>query len=247
MYGAPYDLLAAALGVRADRLRGIVARWRRAGLAATGSPNRTYFLIEWCAEVYVMSPRSRGRPPGRGRRRQPIGHPAARQSRRTEPGPRVGKSPDCWFDEPDPADCMSWAAPAGHGSYEGMNLELLDPEVEDELMFLIEAQHPEFAAALHGHGDVMVGGEPVNPRLHIAMHHIVARQLMGNDPPEVWRTVQRLAELGYDWHTVMHMIAGLVAADVHGEMTGQSRFDPADYARRLDELPGDWPPPINSG
>jgi hypothetical protein len=36
MYGAPYDLLAAFLGVRADRARGIVARWRRAGYAATG-------------------------------------------------------------------------------------------------------------------------------------------------------------------------------------------------------------------
>jgi hypothetical protein len=36
MYGAPYDLLAAYLGVRADRVRGIVARWRAAGWAATG-------------------------------------------------------------------------------------------------------------------------------------------------------------------------------------------------------------------
>jgi hypothetical protein len=36
MYGAPYDLLAGALRVREDRLRGIVARWRRAGFAATG-------------------------------------------------------------------------------------------------------------------------------------------------------------------------------------------------------------------
>jgi hypothetical protein len=36
MYGTPYDLLAAYLGVRADRLRGIVARWRRAGYVATG-------------------------------------------------------------------------------------------------------------------------------------------------------------------------------------------------------------------
>jgi hypothetical protein len=36
MYGAPYDLLAAHLGVRDDRLRAIVARWRRAGYAATG-------------------------------------------------------------------------------------------------------------------------------------------------------------------------------------------------------------------
>jgi hypothetical protein len=35
MYAALYDLLAVALGVRADRLRGIVARWRNAGYAAT--------------------------------------------------------------------------------------------------------------------------------------------------------------------------------------------------------------------
>jgi hypothetical protein len=36
MYGAPYDLLAAFLGVWEDRARGIVARWRKAGYAATG-------------------------------------------------------------------------------------------------------------------------------------------------------------------------------------------------------------------
>jgi hypothetical protein len=36
MYGAPYDLLATYLDVRADRLRGIVARWRHAGYAETG-------------------------------------------------------------------------------------------------------------------------------------------------------------------------------------------------------------------
>ena len=36
-FGAPYDLLAAALNVRADRLRGVVARWRHAGCAETGT------------------------------------------------------------------------------------------------------------------------------------------------------------------------------------------------------------------
>ena len=35
-YAAPYDLLAAALGAQPVRLRGITARWRRAGYAATG-------------------------------------------------------------------------------------------------------------------------------------------------------------------------------------------------------------------
>ena len=36
-FGGPYDLLAAALHVRSDRLRGIVARWRHAGYAETGT------------------------------------------------------------------------------------------------------------------------------------------------------------------------------------------------------------------
>jgi hypothetical protein len=36
-YAAPYDLLAAVLGVQPARLRGIVARWRNAGLARTGT------------------------------------------------------------------------------------------------------------------------------------------------------------------------------------------------------------------
>ena len=36
MYGAAYDLLAAFLGVREDRARGILSRWRRAGYADTG-------------------------------------------------------------------------------------------------------------------------------------------------------------------------------------------------------------------
>jgi hypothetical protein len=35
-FGAPYDLLADAPGARQARLRGVTARWRRAGYAATG-------------------------------------------------------------------------------------------------------------------------------------------------------------------------------------------------------------------
>jgi hypothetical protein len=36
-YGAPVDLLAAALNVHEERLRGILSRWRRAGYVATGN------------------------------------------------------------------------------------------------------------------------------------------------------------------------------------------------------------------
>ena len=45
MYAAPYDLLALRLGVTEARLRGVVARWRNAGLAATGRLTEGPF---WC-------------------------------------------------------------------------------------------------------------------------------------------------------------------------------------------------------
>lgn len=197
-----------------------------------------------------MSPRSRGRPPGRGRRQQP-----------RRPGPRPGgphlaavpaggetpadeeEATDCWFDEPEPGDRRSWALPCAHGIYQGLDLELLDPGDEDERALLIEALHPEFADALHGEKDVIIGGETVNPRLHVAMHQVVANQLLADDPPQTWQTVQRLARLGYDWHNIMHMIASLVTEDVYSALQEHRQPDPAAYVRRLSELPGDWPPP----
>jgi hypothetical protein len=90
---------------------------------------------------------------------------------------------------------------------------------------------------------VLVGGQTANPRLHVAMHQVVANQLLADDPPEAWQTVQRLAGLGYDWHNIMHMIAALVTEDVHAALQEHRQPDPADYTRRLNELPGDWPPP----
>jgi hypothetical protein len=76
---------------------------------------------------------------------------------------------------------------------------------------LLEAQHPEFEDALRNGEQMIVGGEPFSPRLHIALHQIVASQLLVGDPPETWQTVQRLAGLGYDWHNIMQMIAAVVS------------------------------------
>jgi hypothetical protein len=49
MYGAPYDLLASFLAVRPDRLRGIAARWRRAGYAQTArlGPGSAWCWLTW--------------------------------------------------------------------------------------------------------------------------------------------------------------------------------------------------------
>jgi Domain of unknown function (DUF1841) len=89
----------------------------------------------------------------------------------------------------------------------------------------------------------VMGGEPVNPWLHVAMHQVVANQLLAGDPPETWQTVQRLAGLGYDWHNIMHMIASLITEDVYSALKEDRQPDPGPYARRLGGLHGDWPPP----
>ena len=90
-------------------------------------------------------------------------------------------------------------------------------------------------------------GEPMSPRLHVTMHQVISNQLLADDPPETWQTVQRLAGLGYDWHNVMHLVMGPVTEAVYETLAEKRPFDRADYMRRLAELPGDWPPPEELG
>jgi Domain of unknown function (DUF1841) len=138
--------------------------------------------------------------------------------------------------------------PPGHGTYQGLDLERLDPDDEDERTFLLEAQHLEMAEALERHEEMTgADGEPMNPTLHVTLHQVVANQLLADDPPETWHAVQRLAGLGYDWHNVMHLVMGPVAEAFYETMAEKRPFDRADYVRRLAELPGDWPPPEELG
>jgi len=77
-----------------------------------------------------MSPKSRGRPPGRGRSRRPASgrRPAGKPQRAGSISGWVAEEDtDCWFDEPLPGDRRSWAVPPGHGSYQDLDLERLDP------------------------------------------------------------------------------------------------------------------------
>ena len=191
-----------------------------------------------------MSPKSRGRPPGRGRSRKAGRRPAAGRRPITGVTAWAEETTDCWFDEPVPGDRRSWAVPPGHGTYQGLELERLDPDDEHERGFLLEAQHPEWAEALEAHEEVITdSGETVNPTLHVTLHGVVANQLLADNPPETWQTVQRLAGLGYDWHNVMHMIMGPVSESVYQAMARKRPFDREEFVRQLNELPGDWPPP----
>ena len=150
--------------------------------------------------------------------------------------------------DPVPGDRRSWAAPPAHGLYRGLELEELDPDDEDQLTFLLEAHHPELADALSQHEEmVTASGDVINPTMHVLLHVVVAQQILAEDPPQTWQAVQRLAGLGYDWHNVMHMISELVSNDLWQAQAEGRAPDPADYVRRLGELPGDWPSPEELG
>jgi hypothetical protein len=111
----------------------------------------------------------------------------------------------------------------------------LDPNDPDERSILIEGEHPEYHDALE---DPSFEGEidGVNPRLHIAMHEIVANQLWDNDPPEVWEAARRLDALGHDRHDILHAIGELVAKQLHAVLTSQQPFDLDDYRAGLERL-----------
>jgi hypothetical protein len=111
----------------------------------------------------------------------------------------------------------------------------LDPGDSDERRLLIEGEHPEYHAALL---DPAFDGEieGVNPRLHIAIHEIVANQLWENDPPEAWHAAKRLHDAGVDRHDILHQLGGVVAAHLHGALTERQAVDPAAYRQALDAL-----------
>jgi len=132
-----------------------------------------------------------------------------------------------------------FVCPSASGRYQGIELEYLDPADPDERRILLEAEHPELHRALQrrGDGEVVVEGQPINPRLHIAMHEIVANQLWDDDPPEAWETAQRLLAFGYERHEVLHMLCSVVAREVWKTLDSGLPSDTARYLAALGELP----------
>jgi hypothetical protein len=111
----------------------------------------------------------------------------------------------------------------------------LDPGDPDERRLLIEGEHPEYHGAL---ADPAFDGEidGVNPRLHIAIHEVVANQLWENDPTEAWRAAKRLRDAGIDRHDILHQLGGVVSVHLHGALTKRQAVDLAAYRQALNAL-----------
>jgi Domain of unknown function (DUF1841) len=153
-------------------------------------------------------------------------------------GPGVGRRPDKRGAE---ERRKSFACPSAHGRYEGIELDHLDPADPDDRRILIEAAHPELHRALRrGDDEIVLHGTTMSPRMHIALHEIVANQLWVDDPPETWQTAQRLSALGYERDEVVHMLCSVVARELWHVVGADSPSDPERFAAKLDELPESW-------
>jgi hypothetical protein len=122
-------------------------------------------------------------------------------------------------------------------------LELGFEDLADEDLrgVVIRAEHREFEEALAAGVREFDGPTgPVNPRLHLVMHGIVAIQLWDNSPPEVWETAKRLLQAGYERHEVLHMLGRPVAAQVWEAWHDERAYDRDAHVAALDALPESW-------
>ena len=131
--------------------------------------------------------------------------------------------------------------PPVSGSFDDIDLELLDPADEHDRSMLILAEHPELQRAIDADLDeIHLHGTTMNPRLHLLMHEIVANQLWDDDPPEVWQTAQRLLAAGYERHEILHMLARPVSDQVWEALHDERPYDHERHVAALHALPGAW-------
>lgn len=131
-------------------------------------------------------------------------------------------------------DPLSFAVPPVKGMYEGIALEELDPADGDDRSVLIRAAHAaEESFDLHDDGEMDMD-------LHLAVHEAVAHQVIGDDPPEVWPTAQRLMRAGHQPHTVLHMLGFAFGGELWTSLRERQPYDADAYRRALAALPDSW-------
>lgn len=116
--------------------------------------------------------------------------------------------------------------------------DLADPDARS---IVIRHEHPEFEDALNDDfEEVDLGYGPINPRLHLAMHEIVATQLWDGDPSEVWETAVRLRDAGYERHEILHMLGRPVTDQIWAAWHDHQPYDRARHVASLRALPASW-------
>jgi hypothetical protein len=121
----------------------------------------------------------------------------------------------------------------------GFGLEdLSDPDMRS---LVIRHEHPELAEALkQGRSEIETDDRRINPRLHLAMHEIVAAQLWDDSPPEVWETTVRLLDAGYVRHEILHMLGRAVSNQIWAALHDERPYDRDRHVAALRALPASW-------
>jgi Domain of unknown function (DUF1841) len=123
----------------------------------------------------------------------------------------------------------------------GLEIGLDELADEDLRAVVIRAEHPELEDGLKAGVRELEGPNgPINPRLHLVMHGIVANQLWDDSPPEVWETAPRLLDSGYERHEILHMLGRPVAAQVWEAWIDERLYDRDAHVVALRALPGTW-------
>lgn len=119
--------------------------------------------------------------------------------------------------------------------------ELLDAHDADDRAALIRLAHPDLDEAIaQNRAEPRVDGVPINPRLHLIVHEMVATQIIDDDPPEVFETAQRLLALGRDPHEVLHMLGSVASTQIWTALHEQQQFSREDHLAALAALPERW-------
>ena len=127
------------------------------------------------------------------------------------------------------------------GTFDDIDLALLDPADEHDRSVLILAEHPELQRAIDADLDeIHLHGTTMNPRLHLLMHEVVANQLWDDDPPEVLQTAQRLLAAGYERHEILHMLASVTSNTLYETLHDDRPADPEAIHQGLAALPESW-------
>jgi hypothetical protein len=111
---------------------------------------------------------------------------------------------------------------------------------EDEAMRIALKSHPQWQRQWERDTlpDEIIGedGQPMSPRMHMAVHTIVERQLAADDPQGVVAIAQELEKLGLSQHEVRHAIGQAVGSQIWS-MTKESRvFDADRYLAELGQI-----------
>ena len=122
-----------------------------------------------------------------------------------------------------------------------LDMSLTDLADPDARSIVIRHEHPEFEDALNDDlEEIDLGYGPINPRLHLAMHEIVATQLWEGDPSEVWDTAVRLRDAGYERHEIFHMLGRPVTDQIWSALHDHQPYDRARHVAALRALPASW-------